>query len=180
MIFSSKKLKVAVAVAHGCHQALERERMGTREETKRLKFHLLLGREALKKSIDNPLVVRILHTPEEAHEFIAEKERKQKDDKWRQFSIEEALKRDHLSRHKEQTWMEQRDQERLKRLPKLRPKTRQDAEKEALARETDLLKRVHKPSQLQDHSAVNTLSLATNKSVRLTTRACATCVSTAL
>ncbi len=46
-----RKLKVAVAVANlnGCHQALERERMDTCEETKRLKFHLLLGREALKK-----------------------------------------------------------------------------------------------------------------------------------
>ncbi len=31
--------------------------------------------EALKKSIDNLLGVRILHTPEEAHELIAEKER---------------------------------------------------------------------------------------------------------
>jgi hypothetical protein len=73
--------------------------MDTREETKRLKLHLLLGREALKKSIDNPLGVRILHTPEEAHELIAEKERKQQDnERWRQFSIEEALKRDLLSR----------------------------------------------------------------------------------
>ena len=97
--------------------------MDTREETKRLKFHLLLGREALKKSIDIPLGMRILHMPEEAQERIAEKERKQNDDEqWRQFSIEEALKRDLLSRHKEQTWMEQRDKERLKRLPSLDPR----------------------------------------------------------
>jgi hypothetical protein len=110
---------------------------GTREETKRLQFHLLLGREALnlKKSMDNPLGVRILHTPEEAHELIAEKERKQKgDERWSQFSIEEALKRDLHSRHNEQTWMEQREKERLKQLPKLGPKTRQDAQK--VARET--------------------------------------------
>jgi hypothetical protein len=87
--------------------------------------------------------LRILHTPEEAHEVIADKERKQKDDeRWRQFSIEDALKRDLLSRHKKHTWMEQRDKERLKRLPKLEPKRRQDAEKEA--RETDRLKRVHR------------------------------------
>ncbi len=52
----------------------------------------------------NPLCVRILHTQEEAHELIAEKERKQKDDeRWRQFSIKEALERDLLSRHKVQT-----------------------------------------------------------------------------
>ncbi len=65
----------------------------------------------------------ILHTPEEAHELIAEKERKHKEDeRWRKFSIEEALKRDLLPRHKEQTWMEQRDKERLKRLPSLDPR----------------------------------------------------------
>ena len=76
-----QKLKVSVAVANGCHHALERERMDTREETTLLRFpdDLLLGREALKKSINNPLGVGILHTPEEAHELIAEKERKQKD-----------------------------------------------------------------------------------------------------
>ncbi len=70
------------------------------------------------------------------------KERKQRDEeRWRQFSIEEALKRDLLSRHKEQTWMEQREKERLKQLPKLGPKTKQDAEKET--RETYRLKRVY-------------------------------------
>jgi hypothetical protein len=68
--------------------------MDTREKTKRLKFHLLFGRKALKKSLDNPLGVRILHTPEEAHELIAEKERKPKDnERRRQFSIEEPRKR---------------------------------------------------------------------------------------
>ncbi len=44
-----QKLKVAVAIANGCHQALEREWMDTREETKRLKFHLLLGRKHSRK-----------------------------------------------------------------------------------------------------------------------------------
>ncbi len=86
--------------------------------------------------------MRILHTQEEAHELIAEKERKQKDDeRWRQFSIKEALKRDLFSRHKVQTWMEQREKKRLNWLPKLGPKTRQNAEKEA--RRIHRLKRPH-------------------------------------
>jgi hypothetical protein len=68
-------------VANGCHQALERKQMDTDEETKLLNFHLLLGRTALKKSQDNPLGVKMLHTQEEAHAIVEVKELKQKEDK---------------------------------------------------------------------------------------------------
>ncbi len=89
-----------------------------------LDFHLLLGRAALKKSQDNPLGMKMPHTPEEAHAIVAEEELKQKEDeRWRHFSIKEALRRDLLSRHKEQTWMDQREKERMMRLPKFGPKT---------------------------------------------------------
>jgi hypothetical protein len=125
--------------------------MDTREETRRLNFHLLIGRVALKKSRDNPLDVRMLHTQEEAHVFLAEKEKKQKEDvRWRQFSIEEALRRDLLSMYKEQTWMEQREKERMMRLPKYGPKTEQEAMQET--KKKDYWKGLTaKPSQLQSH-----------------------------
>ncbi len=55
--------------------------MDTDEETKLLNFHLLLGRTALKKSQDNPLGVKMLHTQEEAHAIVEVKELKQKEDK---------------------------------------------------------------------------------------------------
>ena len=134
-----RKLREAVAVANGCHRALQRERVEADKEMhlalqrereadkeiKRVKFHLLLETEALKKLRSNPLGVKLGPTPEEAQAFVAEKERKKKEDElWRQKSIEDSLKRALKSRHDYEKEMKRREKESALWLPKFGPKTK--------------------------------------------------------
>ena len=53
-----RKLQEAVAVANGCHRALQRERREADEEITRLEFHLRLENEAVKKLRCNPKGVK--------------------------------------------------------------------------------------------------------------------------
>jgi hypothetical protein len=104
--------------------------------------------------------MRILHTQEEAQAVVAENEREQSDDKrWRQLSIDEALKRGLLSRHTEQTWMEQRQ------FIGKGSTTRAMAIARSFGRECPKFGDFGETSRI---------------CVRLPTRVCATCVSTAL
>ena len=124
-----RKLREAVAVANRCYRALERERAEADDEIRRLRLHLLLEGNALKKSRENPTGARLGPTREEAQAFVAEKERKKREaERRRQCCIEDALKRDLESRHNVEMLMQQRERERLQRLPKFGPKTKSDTE----------------------------------------------------
>ena len=67
------KLREAVAVANGCHRALQREEAQADAEIKRLQFHLQLERAAHMKTRTNPrnpTGASIIPTPEEAQHFV--------------------------------------------------------------------------------------------------------------
>lgn len=99
-----RKLREAVAVANGCHRALQREEAEADAEIKQLRFHWQLERSAHLKTQENPrnpTIGSIFPTPEETQKFLAEKERKALDaERARQLKIEDDLKRALLSRHR--------------------------------------------------------------------------------
>ena len=136
-----RKLREAVAVGNGCYRALQRERVEADkadEAIKRLKFHLLLEGNTLQKLRDNPRGVRLGRTPEESQAFVAEKERKKKEDEHqRQFIIEQDLKRKLAFRHSYEMLAEERAKVNKEQARRVRaifaPKTKEEEEARALS-----------------------------------------------
>ena len=136
-----RKLREAVAVGNGCYRALQSERVEADKADhaiKRLKFHLLLEGNALQRLRDNPLGVRLGRTPEQSQAFVAEMERKKREDEHqRQFHIEQDLKRKLAFRHSYETLAEERAKVNRERARRVRaifdPKTKEEEEAQALS-----------------------------------------------
>lgn len=107
-----RKLQEAVAVANGCHRALQREEAEADAETKKLRLHWQLERSAHLKTRNNPrnpTGASIFPTPEETQKFLADKERKARDaERERQRKIENDLKMALLSRYRIAVYEKQR------------------------------------------------------------------------